>query len=297
MFACGWLPIIPIMDSIASTKRVTGASKHGYGGYRRWGSVGFALAGGLSGQLTGRIGIWIVFPAFAACALAVAWFARGIPPEATAQPAEPGGAPVASRVPRPSDVFDLLRLPNFRRFLAVILLASVGMSACYTFRSIYLSSIGLSDTAIGTLWLLIVPGELVCFTCAARWRKRWGTGRLVTAGLVIAGIRWILLSFVNVPALYAVEFLHGIGFAVYYPAAVGFVQSEAPAHLRGTAQILFFSTAAGIGNALGAAAAGWVFDNFGMRPVLWFGGGLVILGGLLQAVLVRHRSPMEGDAR
>jgi len=286
-FACGWMPLVPLMDTIANMEHVLGATKHGYGGYRRWGTVGFALAGVLSGQLTKAAGLWSVFPAYLACALAVAWFAYSIPAHQAAHPSE--AASKTTRVPDPSAVLDLLRLPNFRRFLAVVLLASIGSSACYTFRSIYLSSIGLSDETIGWLWLLIIPGEVICFTWAARWMKRWGTGPLVMFGLVVAGLRWILLSFARPPWLYGVEVLHGIGFAVYFPAAVAFVQAEAPPRLRGTAQVLFFSTAAGIGNALGSAAAGRISDVFGMQHVLWLGGGLQVAGGFLQVLLVRHR--------
>ncbi|MEK7474828.1 MAG: MFS transporter [Candidatus Coatesbacteria bacterium] len=290
-FACGWMPLVPLMDTVASMEHVTGASKHGYGGYRRWGTVGFALAGVLSGRLTGAAGLWSVFPAYLACALAVAWFAWSIPAHQAAHPSEAGSTKV--RVPNPSAVLELLRLPNFRRFLAVILFASIGSAMCYTFRSIYLSSIGLSNGTIGMLWLLIIPGEFVCFTWAARWMNRWGTGPLVMFGLVVAGLRWILLSFARPPWLYAVEILHGIGFAVYYPAAVAFVQAEAPARLRGTAQVLFFSVAAGLGSALGAAVAGRMSDVLGMQPVLWFGGGLQVAGGILQIILVRHRPPQR----
>ena len=293
LFACGWLPIVPLNDSIANTEQVTGASRHGYGGYRRWGTVGFALAGGLSGQLTGAFGLRAAFVAYALCALMVAWLMRGIPrrvAEHVPAAGRPGGE-IAPRVPRFADVVELARLPGLRRFLMVTLLSSVGASSCYAFRSIYLSSIGMSDRAIGMLWLLIIPGEVVCFTLAARWQKRWGTGPLVMTGLVLAGTRWILLGYAQLPALYLVELLHGVGFAVYWPSAVKFVQDSAPHRLRGTAQILFFSTAAGIGNAIGPAIAGRVYDLFGMRPVLWFGGSLLILSGVLQVAFVRHPAP------
>jgi len=294
-FACGWMPLVPLMDTVASMEHVTGASKHGFGGYRRWGTVGFALAGVLSGQLTKAAGLWSVFPAYLACALAVAWFAFSVPAHMASHPDEAAAKKV--RIPDLSSVLELLRMPNFRRFLAVVLLASIGSSACYTFRSIYLSSIGLSTGAIGMLWLLIIPGEFVCFTWAARWMKRWGTGPLVMFGLSVAGLRWILLSFARPPWLYAVEILHGIGFAVYYPAAVAFVQAEAPPRLRGTAQILFFSVASGLGSALGAAVAGRMSDTLGMQAVLWFGGGLQVAGGILQVMLVKHRPPQPDPQR
>ena len=286
-FACGWMPLVPLMDTIANLEHVKGATKYGYGGYRRWGTIGFAVAGPAAGLLTTDGRLWAVFPAYLACAAAVAWFAYSIPAHQAADPGE--AASRIMRVPNPSDVLELLRLPNFRRFLAVVLLASVGSSACYTFRSIYLSSIGLSNRTIGMLWLLIIPGEFVCFTWAARWMKRWGTGPLVMFGLAVAGLRWILLSFSRPPWLYAVEVLHGIGFAVYFPAAVAFVQAEAPPRLRGTAQVLFFSVASGIGSAIGAAVAGRMADVFGMQQVLVFGGGLQVAGGVLQVLLVRHR--------
>lgn len=288
LFAVGWLPIVPLNDSIANTERVTGASRHGYGGYRRWGTIGFGVAGALSGQVVGALGLWSAFPLYAACALMVAWLMRGIPAEVAAEAHPPADA---ARVPRLAEVLELARLPGLRRFLLVTLLSSVGASACYAFRSIYLSSIGLSDLAIGRLWLLIIPGEVVCFTLAARWQRRWGTGPLVLTGLALAGLRWILLGYVNVPELYVVEILHGVGFAVYWPAAVSYVQRVAPPRLRGTAQILFFSTAAGIGNAIGPVVAGRLYDLYTMQHVLWFGGSLLILGGMLQNVFVRHPAP------
>lgn len=288
LFACSWLPLIPLNDSIANTPEVSAASRRGYGGYRRWGTIGFTMAGVLSGWLTGSFGLWAFFPLYAACALTIAYFVRGIPDRVAAGPHPP-----AARVPNLDAVLEILRDSNFRRFLAIILLTGIGSSACYTFRSIYLSSIGISDQAIGYLWLLIIPGELLCFTLATKWREKWGAGPLITAGLAVSGLRWILLSFVNVPALYAVEILHGIGFAVYWPAAVNFVQSSAPPRLRGTAQIVFFSTAAGIGNAVGAAVGGRLFDLFGARPVLWFGGTLLIIGGVMQMLFVRHEPPAK----
>ena len=288
VFACGWLPVVPLTDSLANTPEVTAASPRGYGGYRRWGTIGFSAAGALAGWLTGMVGLWSFFPLYAFCALVVAFFVRGIPDRVAAGQHLP-----SSRVPHPRDILDLLRQENFRRFLGIVLIASMGSSACYTFRSIYLSSIGISDSLIGYMWLLIVPGELVCFTFAARWRARWGAGPLVTTGIVIQGVRWILLSFVNVPLLFAVEMLHGVGFAVYWPAAVNFVQTEAPPRLRGTAQIIFFSTAAGIGNAIGAAVGGRIFDVYGPKPVLWFGGTLFIIAGIMQALFVRHAPPKK----
>src|SRR5687767_13210209 len=61
----GWLPLVPLVDSITVGDRVTKSSKRGYGGFRRWGSVGFALGGALVGEITGRRGLWLIFPAYA----------------------------------------------------------------------------------------------------------------------------------------------------------------------------------------------------------------------------------------
>lgn len=281
---CGWLPMVPLTDSITVGDRVAKATSRGYGGFRRWGSVGFALAGAVAGELTGRWGLALIFPAYAACSIAVAALVSRIPKSAIA---------TADHTVRASAVFDLWRIPSYRLFLLVVLLSNVGAAMCYSFRAIYLNSIGLSDTTIGRLWLLLIPGEVACFTYARRLADRYSPGALMMVGTAIGGIRWILLAHARPPGLYAVELLHGISFAVYFPAATAYVSRVVPERLRGTAQTMFFAFGFGIGGSIGSYTGGRLYDAAGMIPVLTLGGGILIVAGVLMWLLLPdpHRQP------
>lgn len=280
VLGAGWLALIPLLDSLTFSKAVTSAARHGYGGYRRWGSLGFAVAGLVVGFLAWKLGLWVIFPCFLACTLIIASLATGIPLQAI---------PAGDRTLKLSAVLDLLRLPNFRMFLLTLLLAATGSSACWSFRAIYLDSIGVPELAIGALWILPIMAEVGCFTLARPLVERWGTGVLITAGLLVGTVRWWLLSFMTYsPWLFITETLHGVSFALFYAAAVTFVQREVPERLRGTAQVMFFSTIMGLGASLGAFLGGRMYDEVGMLPVLRIAGSLGGLAGVLQMLLVRH---------
>jgi len=283
VLSASWGPLIPLLDSLTLSKVVTAASRHGYGGYRRWGSLGFAVGALVVGFLAGRVGLGIICPAYLACALVVAWLARGIPREA---------APPAREEIKLTAVGDLLRIKPFRTFLLVILFSYAGNSGCWTFRTIYLDSIGVPEAAIGALWLLPIMAEVACFSFARRLIEKYGTTKLMSAGILLGVMRWWLLSVQGwTPLLFVTEILHGLSFAVFYPSAVAFVSSVVPARLRGTAQIMYFSSTAGLGGAAGSFIAGRIFDVLGVKPVLWIGGALGVVTSILILALVK---PAEG---
>jgi PPP family 3-phenylpropionic acid transporter len=286
VLSASWGPLIPLLDSLTLSRVVTAASRRGYGGYRRWGSLGFAVGGLTVGFLAGRIGLGVIFPAYLACALVVAWLASGIPKEA---------APAVRDELRLSAVGDLLRIKPFRTFLLVILFSYAGNSGCWTFRAIYLDSIGVPEAAIGALWLLPILAEVACFSFARRLIERYGTTKLMSLGILLGVMRWWLLSAQSwTPLLFVTEILHGLSFAIFYPSAVAFVSSVVPTRLRGTAQIMYFSSTAGLGGAAGAFIAGRIFDVLGVRPVLWIGGALGVVTSVLILALVK---PAEGTRR
>jgi len=285
LLAIGWQSLVPLLDSVTLGKAVRGATKRGYGGYRRWGAIGFAVAAVVAGYLADWLEIGSLFPAYVACGLLVAAIAWGIPPQA---------APPGDKSIELANVVALLRLPNFRSFLVFTLVGSVGGSACFTFRGIHLNDIGVLTSGIGKLMVLPIIAEVVCFTVARSLLRRFGTGPLLLAGRLMGTARWWFLSFVPYsPWLFLTEILHGTSFAVFYPAALRFVRSEVPARLRGTAQIIFFTCAMGIGSSIGVFLGGRVYDTFGMRPVLWIGGTILAIGGILQVALVKHLSPED----
>lgn len=279
ILAASWLPLIPLTDSLAFSKDVLGAAPRGYGGYRRWGSIGFATAGVVVGALAKAFGLRIIFPAYLTCALICAYLSLGIPRAAI---------PAGDKTLKLGAVLDLLRIAEFRRFLIIMLLSFAGGSACFSFRAIYLDSIGVPESVIGALYVLPIAAEVVCFSYARSLSERFGAMPLIAVGLSLSTARWWILSFMSYsPLLFVTETLHGISFAVFYPAALTFIGRTVPTRLRGTAQILFFSSALSLGGTAGAYLGGRIFDLAGMLYILRIMGSLPAVAGILQLLFAR----------
>jgi predicted MFS family arabinose efflux permease len=268
-----WTPLTPFLNSMALHSRAAQAASRGFGGYRRWGSAGFAVAGAATGWLSWATGLWIIFPAYLLCALGTATLSSGIPRDSVTPHAEKSELIPAMR--------QLVRLPVFRALALLSFVYAIGNSICWGFRSIYLDSIGVPERHIGQLWFLPIFAEMVALTFNDWLVARLGAPRLILAGTVAGGLRWVLLSFVtSLPAVYTVEILHGVSFALYIIGYMEIIRHLIPARLSTTSQLLLSSSASGTGGALGALVGGLLFDHVGVIPQLRIGGIILALSGL-----------------
>jgi len=287
MSAC-WSPLVPMLDSISFGARISGTTPRGYGGYRRWGSVGFAAASVAVGFAAGRAGLGVMFPAYFACALLLSLLAAGIPSDAAPAPKARLGT---------DSIKALLKHENLGMFLAFYVFNSVGSSACWSFRSIYLDSVGVPEHHIGLLAILPILAEVIIFTLGNRILSRWGTGALISTGALMSASRWWLMSSTDrIPLLYLVEILAGSGWALFFTGAIALVQNEVPQSQRGTAQILFFNSAGGVGAATGAYLGGWIFDHLGVVSVLRIGSAVSAAAVAFQFLFVRETARYRAGA-
>ena len=276
--AFSWTPITPFLNSMALHSRAAAAASRGFGGYRRWGSFGFAVAGAVSGWISWATGLWVIFPLYLLCALGTALFSSGIPRDAVTPHAEKGDLLPAMR--------HLIRLPVFRQLALISFVYAIGNSICWGFRAIYLDSIGVPERHIGQLWFLPIAAEMLALTYNDWLVARIGAPRLLLLGTLTGGLRWILLSLVHsLPAVYTVEILHGISFALYIIGFMEIVKHLIPARLSTTSQLLLSSSASGTGGALGALIGGLMFDHLGVIRQLRIGGVILALSGLLAPML------------
>ena len=273
-----WTPISPFMNSMVLHSKAAEAGSRGFAGYRRWGSFGFAVAGAVVGWLAWATGLRIIFPAYVLCALGTTIIAWGIPSHTVKPHAEKGDLIPA--------LLHLIRLPVFRSLALLSFVYAIGSSICWGFRSIYLDSIGVSTRHIGQLWFLPIAAEMFALTHSEWLLARISSARLVIIGTMIGGTRWFLLSFVtSLPAVYAVEILHGVSFALYFIGFMEIVKHLIPARLSTTSQLLLSSSASGTGGALGAMLGGVMFDHIGVVSQLRTGGIILALSGLLAPML------------
>jgi MFS transporter, PPP family, 3-phenylpropionic acid transporter len=240
-----------------------------YGPIRLWGSVGF-IAAVLAG------GAWLdVAPVkllpwpllvFALLALAVALSLPNGGGRAHAEPA-------SWRLSGP--IFALL---------ACGFCMAAAHGTLYAFFTLHLERLGYRVTTIGVLWTLGVVAEIAVFLYLPRLFRRFSLSAILVGSFACAVVRFLVLGWLAdaLWLLVIAQLLHAATFGAFHAAAVAAVHRVFPeaAHARG--QTLFSSVTYGAGGAVGALAAGALWQAGG--PGLAFSlSALIGLAGLLLA--------------
>ena len=273
--------IMPFMNSLTLAEISSNPKSPPFGAYRLWGAWGFAAAGGLAGLLIRVGGLWAIFPGFVISALSISFLAASGPKQ------EPRGH--ASPSQDRSAIFILLRSRLFFVFMLVNLLMSMGSSMGFTLRAIYLDSIGVSDSHAGFLIVLPTLTEIITFSQGEKLLRRLGVRGMVFWGGLLAAMRWSLLASVRHPGLlYLTELSHGAGFPMFLLGCMEYMRRTVPERRSATAQVLVFSSASGIGGAIGAWLSGYLLDLAGPVLPLHWGGAAIALGGFLHLGFLRN---------
>ena len=276
-FSLFQVAIIPLGDGVITAA----AAERGvaYGGLRLWGSIGFALAGLIFGQLVHRLGLGSIFPGVALLmllALPVMW--RMVPHEPPPPKKEKGSQWLA-----------LLRDRPLALFLLVVGLAAIGITVGYIFLYVFLGSLGAGG---GLMGLVSAVGSLVevpfMFWSGRLIRKR-GAPPVFALGMGLYALCWGLYAFLQAPVLAPlIQVLAGAGMGLLWPAGVIYVAQRAPAGRDATAQSLLAAVMSGVAPLLGSQLAGVVFDAAGPRTVLLVAAGTIAAGLVLFAAVNRR---------
>jgi MFS transporter, PPP family, 3-phenylpropionic acid transporter len=242
-----------------------------YGPIRLWGSVGFiaaVLAGGAWLDVGGPVEAlpW----AMLACALAALAVALSLP----------GGGARAHAEPVPWRLDGLVA-----RLLACGFCMATAHGTLYVFLTLYLERLGYRATTIGVLWTLSVVAEIFVFLFLPQLFRRFSLSTILVASFACAAVRFSLLGWAadELWVVAIAQLLHAATFGAFHAAAVAAVRRVFPeaAHARG--QTLFSSVTYGGGAAVGALAAGWLWEGGG--PGLAF--SFSALAGLVGLHLAR----------
>ncbi|HST84817.1 MAG TPA: MFS transporter [Kineosporiaceae bacterium] len=164
------------------------------------------------------------------------------------------------------------------------------------------------EAGVRTLAWTLVP--MVFAPLAGLFTDRIGGGRLMAAGLFLQafGLGWIVtVADVSSPftAILAPMMIAGAGMGLVFAPASAVVLASVGEHDRGRASGAN-TTLREIGGALGVAVLGTVFahagsyrspESFvdGMRPAIWVGIAVVVIGGLAGLGIPRHPKPVLAD--
>jgi MFS transporter, PPP family, 3-phenylpropionic acid transporter len=263
---------LPLVEAIT-----LGAFAHApgrYGPIRLWGSIGFIAAVLAGGAWLDRASVRVLPWALLAFALAAFVVAVALPSAS----ARAHAARAPWRLTRPIGAL-----------LGAGFCMAAAHGALYAFLTLHLERLGYDGTTIGSLWALGVVAEVVVFLFLPQLFRRFALSTVLVASFACAAIRFLLLGWLADRFLLLVfaQLLHAATFGAFHAAAVAAVQrvfAEA-AHARG--QTLFSSVTYGAGGALGAVAAGALWEAGG--PGLAFSASaLAGLAGLHLARALRE---------
>jgi PPP family 3-phenylpropionic acid transporter len=229
-----------------------------YGKLRLWGSIGFIAAVTLAGELLDRFGI-VNMPWVALGLLAMVLYASLCMREGAHAPPEKDAPSVTQ----------LMRRPEVMAFFASTFLMIAAHAALYVFLSLYLSSLGYSNTLIGLMWSLGVVAEIVFFYYQAPIFRRLGVRVLMLGCLLAAVLRFLLIGFgaESLALLVLAQVLHAATFGTHHSASVAMLQRWFSGPLQAQGQALYISISYGLGGTLGGLALSAAWDAWGARSV------------------------------
>ena len=133
---------------------------------------------------------------------------------------------------------------------------------------------GLSDVHLGWVFSSFLLGYALFQTPGGRLADKWGSRRVLTAGVLWWGIFTALTAAVPsglaraLPLFISIRFLLGAGEAIIYPASNQFVSRWIPSHERGIANGLIFA-GVGIGAGITPPLITYCMVRYGWRSSFW----------------------------
>jgi MFS transporter, PPP family, 3-phenylpropionic acid transporter len=248
--------LAPMCDAL-SVAASAGGRAFQYGWVRGAGSVAFIVGTILSGLLIDRFGLSSIIVASSACFLLMAACTQSI-----YSPVE--NVSVTER-PEVNVLQTLLRISEYRRLIVVAILVIGSHSLNDAFAVIRWRAAGHGTFAISLLWSEAVLAEVVVFFVIGPWLiYRLGAAGAATLAAGGGVLRWTVMAITtDVPALVAVQALHGLSFALMHLAAMAVIGRAVPARLTATAQTLYGTGALGLASAVMTTSSGYLYGTFG----------------------------------
>jgi PPP family 3-phenylpropionic acid transporter len=277
-------PLAPLGDTLAlgaaAPARRHNPDERGfdYGWVRGAGSAAFILGSVLSGQVVGHFGIAAIVWLNAVLLAATAFAALRVPqllPTRDPIPSAEGKAGIGA----------LLRLPLFRRVVLVAALV-LGSHALHDgFAVIRWGAAGIGPGTAGMLWSLSVAAEVVVFLFVGRpLLDRLGPAGGAMLAAVAGIVRWVVMAKTAwVPALVAIEPLHGLTFALLHLTCMRLLAQCVPPYLQATALTLYGTVGVGATTTLLTFASGPLYARFGA-------GGFWVMAALCAGALPLART-------
>lgn len=269
-------PLAPLSDALSVAAAAEGRNFQ-YGWVRGAGSAAFVFGTLLSGQLIDRAGLASIIVASSMLFLVTALCAARVGVREDAKAAAPVAGAFAT----------LWAIPAYRRLILVVVLVLGSHAMNDTFAVIVWRAAGYGGGAVSVLWSVSVVAEVLVFFLAGPWLlARFGPAGCAAVSACAGVLRWgVMGATTSMPALAAVQALHGLTFALLHMVAMRVIAASVPERFAATAQTVYGALALGLASATLTFASGYLYAWLGMRA-FW------IMSGLCAAAL-----PFVGSLR
>jgi len=233
-------------------------SKHKFGSFRLWGSLGYAVTALSTGPVIIAIGmskLWLVYTFMMITSLL---FTFGMPKGEVAATTTGGFSS--------KGYGQVFRNKRFLLFLLLGVLIAVPNSSNSTFVSIYIQELGGSEVVIGSAAFISAFFEIFVFLALDRFIKR-DTRYMLLALTVVSAlfiVRWLLMSLAFLPIhILMIQLLHCVTFGAYYYLGTMLTAQLIPIEYRASGQAAFAITWGGISGIIAGVAGGWLYQAHG----------------------------------
>ena len=256
-------PLTALADALvllAATPRFRGQRPvFEYGWVRGTGSAAFIAGSLVVGGTIGSTGVESIVWLQAIVLMGIPFAARLVPDDQRV-----AISPAAELVTR-ENLRTLLGNVVFRRVVLVAALVLGSHAMHDTFSVIRWRAAGLSPMTTSLLWSISVAAEVVVFFLIGPWLVRTlrPAGAIAVAALAGAA-RWCIAAVtVDVTALFLIQPLHGLTFALLHLACMRLLAQSVPPRLAATAQAIYGVVGVGAASALLTSVSGWLYGQMG----------------------------------
>ncbi|HBH49351.1 MAG TPA: hypothetical protein DDX98_11960 [Bacteroidales bacterium] len=249
-------PIGPLTDAMA-TQYAHSEKKHSFGGFRLWGSMGWAIASIGGGFLFDVISLEYIFAISAAFFLLSTIFLSTRRKKQTFRPhfERLGFKEIAANKP-------LVLLSILVVFYGIV------CAPVHSYINLYFTELDSGNDTVGFAYAIMATSELPLFILGNRLLKKWGAHWVIYIAIFTMFIRFILYGLFPFPAVgLAVGIMQGVTLPFFLVGIVDYLHKLLPGR-HATGQSLVWGLFIGVGQTSGNLIIGSMLDRAGMVGVM-----------------------------
>lgn len=243
-------PIIPVSD--AFTYEIMEKKREiQYGRIRLMGSAGYAFMSLISGQVVARVGIEVAFIMYSALIMVGLIFIYRIDFQGKK-------AKVKINV---SDISKLFKNRRFLLFMIAVYTINIAIGSNNSYISLLIMKTGGTVAHIGVYGFMVAISELPSMFSGHKLMKRFGELNLFAIGVFFFVLRYLLDSLsMSYQMVLVVQVLQGVSFALFFMAALQYLNGIVPKDMKTTAMTIF-AAVCGLGNFTGNIGGGILLEH------------------------------------